>query len=101
MHSSRSASASASDLGDRHDGQDPIALDTILNHETRTCCAFLALSPHASGGAKVVATLREKDAMRYTVVVVTEGDNPPGLIYIAPYAATSIANISWSRAAMC
>jgi F-type H+-transporting ATPase subunit alpha len=35
--------------------------------------------------------LREKGAMRYTVVVVTEGDNPPGLIYIAPYAATSIA----------
>jgi F-type H+/Na+-transporting ATPase subunit alpha len=25
------------------------------------------------------------------VVVVTEGDNPPGLIYISPYAATSIA----------
>ena len=29
--------------------------------------------------------------MDYTVVVVTEGNNPPGLAYIAPYAATSIA----------
>jgi len=35
--------------------------------------------------------LREKDAMDYTVVVVTEGNDPPGLAYIAPYAATSIA----------
>ena len=29
--------------------------------------------------------------MEYTVVVVTEGNNPPGLAYVAPYAATSIA----------
>jgi F-type H+-transporting ATPase subunit alpha len=35
--------------------------------------------------------LREKGAMDYTVVVVTEGNDPPGLAYIAPYAATSIA----------
>jgi F-type H+-transporting ATPase subunit alpha len=41
--------------------------------------------------AKVVANLREKGAMDYTVVVVTEGNDPPGLAYIAPYAATSIA----------
>jgi F-type H+-transporting ATPase subunit alpha len=38
-----------------------------------------------------VATLKEKGAMDYTVVVVTEGNDPPGLAYIAPYAATSIA----------
>jgi F-type H+/Na+-transporting ATPase subunit alpha len=35
--------------------------------------------------------LREKGAMDYTVLVVTEGNDPPGLAYIAPYAATSIA----------
>jgi RND family efflux transporter MFP subunit len=35
--------------------------------------------------------LRENGAMDHTVVVVTEGDDPPGLAYIAPYAATSIA----------
>jgi F-type H+-transporting ATPase subunit alpha len=29
--------------------------------------------------------------MEYTVVVVAEGSDPPGLLYIAPYAATSIA----------
>jgi F-type H+-transporting ATPase subunit alpha len=38
-----------------------------------------------------VATLREKGAMDYTIVVVAEGNDPPGLAYIAPYAATSIA----------
>ena len=29
--------------------------------------------------------------MDYTVLVVTEGNDPPGLAFIAPYAATSIA----------
>jgi len=41
--------------------------------------------------AKAVAVLRENDAMDYTVAVVTEGNEAPGLAYIAPYAATSIA----------
>ncbi len=44
-----------------------------------------------SAVAKAVAILREKGALDYTVVVVTEGNDPPGLAYIAPYAATSIA----------
>jgi F-type H+-transporting ATPase subunit alpha len=38
-----------------------------------------------------VANLREKGAMDYTVIVVAEGNDAPGLTYITPYAATSIA----------
>jgi F-type H+-transporting ATPase subunit alpha len=38
-----------------------------------------------------VATFREQGALEYTVVVVAEGNDPPGLAYIAPYSATSIA----------
>jgi F-type H+-transporting ATPase subunit alpha len=41
--------------------------------------------------AKTIAGLRDKGAMDHTIVVVTEGNDPPGLAYIAPYAATSIA----------
>ncbi|WP_025039989.1 alternate F1F0 ATPase, F1 subunit alpha [Nitrosospira briensis] len=79
-------------LGDRQTGKTAIALDTILNQRNQNVlCVYCAIGQHASGVAKVVATLREAGAMRYTVVVVTEGNNPPGLIYIAPYAATSIA----------
>jgi F-type H+-transporting ATPase subunit alpha len=40
--------------------------------------------------AKVVADLRERGAMDYTIVIVTEGNDAPGLNFIAPYAATSI-----------
>ncbi|HEX8873410.1 MAG TPA: alternate F1F0 ATPase, F1 subunit alpha [Nitrosospira sp.] len=79
-------------LGDRQTGKTTIALDTILNQRgENVVCVYCAIGVHAAGIAKAVATLREKGAMSYTIVVVTEGDAPPGLIYIAPYAATSIA----------
>ncbi len=54
-------------------------------------CVYCAIGQRASAVAKAVATLREQGAMDHTVVVVTEGNQPPGLAYIAPYAATSIA----------
>jgi F-type H+-transporting ATPase subunit alpha len=38
-----------------------------------------------------VGALRTKGALENTVVVAAEGSAPPGLAYIAPYAATSIA----------
>jgi len=79
-------------LGDRQTGKTAIAIDTILNQQGQNViCVYCAIGQRASAVAKAVATLRERGAMAYTVVIVTEGNNPPGLAYIAPYAATSIA----------
>ncbi len=79
-------------LGDRQTGKSAIAIDTILNQRGgNVLCVYCAIGQRASATAKAVATLRERGAMDYTVVVVAEGDDPPGLAYIAPYAATSIA----------
>nr|MBP8866762.1 alternate F1F0 ATPase, F1 subunit alpha [Propionivibrio sp.] len=79
-------------LGDRQTGKTAIAIDTILNQRDQdVLCVYCAIGQRASAVAKAVATLQEKDAMEYTVIVVTEGNDPPGLAYIAPYAATSIA----------
>ena len=79
-------------LGDRQTGKTAIATDTILNQRGQNVlCVYCAIGQRASAVAKTVASLRDKGAMEYTVVVVTEGNDPPGLAYIAPYAATSIA----------
>jgi F-type H+-transporting ATPase subunit alpha len=79
-------------LGDRQTGKTAIAIDTILNQRGKDIlCVYCAIGQRASAVAKAVATLREKGAMEYTVLVVTEGNDPPGLAFIAPYAATSIA----------
>ncbi len=79
-------------LGDRQTGKTAIALDTILNQRGQdVVCVYCAIGQRAAAVAKAVAILREKGALEYTVVVVTEGHDPPGLAFIAPYAATSIA----------
>jgi len=79
-------------LGDRQTGKTAIAIDTIINQaDKNVICVYCAIGQRASSVAKLIANLKEEGAMEYTVVVVTEGNDPPGLKYIAPYAATSIA----------
>jgi F-type H+-transporting ATPase subunit alpha len=79
-------------LGDRQTGKTAIAIDTVLNQRGKdVLCVYCAIGQRASAVARAVATFQEKGALEYTVVVVTEGNDPPGLAYIAPYSATSIA----------
>ncbi|MHC4375522.1 MAG: alternate F1F0 ATPase, F1 subunit alpha [Planctomycetota bacterium] len=79
-------------LGDRQTGKTAIAIDTILNQRNQdVLCVYCAIGQRASAVAKAIAVLRGEGALEYTVVVVAAGNDPPGLAYIAPYAATSIA----------
>jgi F-type H+-transporting ATPase subunit alpha len=79
-------------LGDRQTGKTAIAVDAILNQKGNgVICVYCAVGRRASAVASVIAVLKDHGATEYTVVVVTEGNDPPGLAYIAPYAATSIA----------
>jgi F-type H+-transporting ATPase subunit alpha len=79
-------------LGDRQTGKTAIAIDTILNQKGKNVlCVYCAIGQKASSVAKTLAVLKNNHAMDYTVVMVTEGNKPPGLDYIAPYAATSVA----------
>jgi F-type H+-transporting ATPase subunit alpha len=79
-------------LGDRRTGKTAIAVDAILNQRGRdVLCVYCAIGQRASAVAKTIAVLREQGAMEYSVVVVTEGNDAAGLAFIAPYAATSIA----------
>lgn len=78
-------------LGDRQTGKTAIAIDTILNQRGKNVlCIYCAIGQRASSVAKIIARLTEKGAMEYTMIVVTEGNNSPGLRFIAPYCATSI-----------
>jgi F-type H+-transporting ATPase subunit alpha len=79
-------------LGDRQTGKTTIAIDTIINQrDQNVLCIYCAIGQRASAVAKVAVELEANGAMAYTTVVVTEGSDSPGLTYIAPYAATSIA----------
>ena len=79
-------------LGDRQTGKTAVAIDAILNqHDTDVLCVYCAVGQRNAAVAEVVGTLREHDALDYTTVVVAGGDDPPGLQFVAPFAATSMA----------
>jgi len=85
-------------LGDRQTGKTSIAVDTILDQRGRgVVCVYCAVGLRSSAVANVVADLRERGAMDYTAVVVATGDDPPGRQFIAPYAATTVAEFFMER----
>jgi len=79
-------------LGDRQTGKTAIALASILNQRGKNVvCVYCAIGQRASAVARLVADLRNHGALDYTVVMVAEGNDAPGITFVAPYAATSIA----------
>jgi F-type H+-transporting ATPase subunit alpha len=79
-------------LGDRQTGKTALAVDSIINQRGQdVLCIYCAIGQRASAVAKVIAKLRDSGALEYSVVVCAEGNDAPGLNYVTPYAATSIA----------
>jgi F-type H+/Na+-transporting ATPase subunit alpha len=79
-------------VGDRQTGKTAIAVDAILNQkETDVICIYCAVGKRSSAVAKVMAELRDGEALKYSVVVAATEEDPPGLQFITPYAATTMA----------
>jgi F-type H+-transporting ATPase subunit alpha len=79
-------------LGDRQTGKSTVALEAILNQPRGDVVAvYCAIGQRASSVARVVADLRSRGALARCIVVVASGDEAPGLQYVAPYAATTMA----------
>ena len=85
-------------LGDRATGKTAIALDTIINQKGKdVICIYCAIGQRSSAVAKLIAELRQREAMVYCIVVVAGGETTPGLQYITPYAATTMAEYFMSQ----
>ena len=79
-------------IGDRQTGKTSIAVDTIINQKTEdVICVYVAVGQKASSVAEIVTTLTEKGALRYTVIVAANANDPATLQYIAPYTGAAIA----------
>jgi F-type H+-transporting ATPase subunit alpha len=79
-------------IGDRGTGKSAIAIDTIINQKGQgVICVYCAIGQRAGKVASVVETLRENGALDYTIVVTANASDPAPMQYIAPYAATALA----------
>ena len=79
-------------IGDRQTGKTSIAIDTIINQKGKNViCIYVAIGQKASTVAKIVQTLKNNDAMDYSIVVSSTASDMAPLQYIAPYSGTAMA----------
>lgn len=79
-------------IGERQTGKTAIAVDAMLNQAgSDVICIYVAIGQRASAVARVAATLRQRGMMARSIIVVAEAAAAPGLRWLAPFAATSMA----------
>ena len=78
-------------IGDRQTGKTAVLLDTIINQKGKNLwCVYVAIGQNAASIARVAATLEERGAMDYTVIVAATASDPATLNYLAPYAGCAV-----------
>jgi len=88
-------------IGDRQTGKTAVALDTILNQKSyndaaekeydKLYCIYVAVGQKRSTVAQLVKRLEESGAFEYSIVVAATASDPAPMQYLAPYAATAMA----------
>ncbi len=89
-------------IGDRQTGKTAVALDAILNQKSyndlagddeskKLYCIYVAIGQKRSTVAQLVKKLEESGASEYTIVVAATASDPAPMQFLAPYAATAMA----------
>ncbi|MFP3895230.1 MAG: F0F1 ATP synthase subunit alpha [Anaerolineales bacterium] len=79
-------------LGDRQTGKTSVALDAIINQRKEDMlCVYVSIGQRKAAMLRSLRTLQEAGAMENTVVVMASPDDPPALLYLAPYSGCTIA----------
>lgn len=78
-------------VGDRSTGKTALAIDVLCAQGPDVVCVYVAIGRRGAEVATVIERLRRAGALEHGFVVVAEADDPPGLIHLAPYAATAMA----------
>ena len=89
-------------IGDRQTGKTAVALDTILNQKSyndaagddenkKLYCIYVAVGQKRSTVAQLVKKLEETGAIDYSIVVAATASDPAPMQFLAPYAATAMA----------
>jgi F-type H+-transporting ATPase subunit alpha len=79
-------------IGDRGTGKTAVALDTMINQRSSSVISiYAAIGQKTSSVAQVVDAVRKYGAPDRSLFVVAGPDEAPGLQWLAPYAACTMA----------
>ena len=86
-------------IGDRQTGKTSIAIDTIINqksiHDTndennKLFCIYVGIGQKRSTVSEFINTLKEQDALKYSVVVAATASDSAPLQFLAPYTGCTL-----------
>ncbi len=79
-------------IGDRQTGKTAIAIDTIINQKGKgTICIYVAIGQKETLVAEIREKLKAHGAFDYTTIVSAPASESAALQYIAPFAASAMA----------
>jgi F-type H+-transporting ATPase subunit alpha len=79
-------------IGDRETGKTAIAVDTIINQrDTGVICVYCAVGQKTSSVTEAVDAVKRYGAPERCLFVFAAADDPPGIQWLAPYAACTMA----------
>ena len=79
-------------IGDRQTGKTSIAIDTMLNQaRSDVVCIYCAIGQRGDAVARVIRALKDGGMLPRSIVMSAGDEESPGLSYIAPYAAMTMA----------
>jgi len=85
-------------LGDRKLGKTAIAIDALINQRTSdVICVYAAIGQKDTTIGRVVEAVRNSGAPERCVFVAAPADAPPGMQWLAPYTACTIAELFRDR----
>jgi F-type H+-transporting ATPase subunit alpha len=78
-------------IGDRKTGKTAIAIDTIINQKGKDIvCIYVAIGQKKSTVTRIIQTLKDHDALNYTIIVNASASESATLQYLAPYAGCAM-----------
>jgi len=79
-------------VGDRAVGKTAVAVDTIINQKTSDIVSvYVAVGQKSSTVARVIEAVKTHGAPERTIIVVAPASSAPGLQWIAPFSAFTMA----------
>ena len=79
-------------IGDRQTGKTTLAIDTIINQkDQKVVCVYVAIGQREAKLAQVYQTLKDADALGYTIIVSAPAASSAALQFLAPYAGAAIS----------
>lgn len=86
-------------IGDRQTGKTSIAIDTIINQKTihdqgdeenKLFCIYVGIGQKRSTISEFINTLKEQDALKFSIVVAATASDSAPLQFLAPYTGCTL-----------